>query len=177
MKALEDDDLIFFEESVKENYKMIRSYYRSMNLSHESAEDLVQETFMMAFKLLSGFDRSKPIRPWLRGIAKNKYLEFCREKKEIPLGNDMIELIDSQYHYWEDAHVDDFNLYSFLKECIAKLDTEAAKAVELFYYKKLSTLEMANICSLNEMTVRKRLQRVRENLKNCMSRHLSAQTA
>ena len=168
MREQEEADSAFFEKSVKENYKMLRSYYRAMGLSSENAEDLVQESFLAAFKLLDCFDRTKPLRPWLRGIAKNKYLEFCRIKKEIPLGDEMIEMLDAQYHYWEDAHVSEDSLYDILKDCLAGLDEAAAKIVELFYYKKLSTQEIAVECDMNETTVRKRLQRVRENLRKCM---------
>jgi len=164
-----DDELfIFFEKSVKENYSMLRTYYTTMGLDQANAEDLVQETFLAAFRMLDRFDRSKPLRPWLRGIAKNKYLEFCRTKREIPLGDEMLELIDAQYHYWENAHVSDRSLHDSLDDCIGKLDTEAAKTIELFYYRKLSTREIADTCGLNETTVRKRLERVRENLKGCM---------
>jgi len=175
VKGSEADDLFFFEAAVKDNYRMLRSYFRSMSLSSETAEDLVQETCLAAFRLLDIFDRSRPIKPWLRGIAKNKYLEFCRMKKEIPFGDDMIEMIDAQYHYWEDAHLEDTGIYAFLGKCINKLDSEAAKIVELFYYNKLGTQEIAGTCSLNEATVRKRLQRARENLKKCMDQYISTE--
>lgn len=168
MNQKQDEDFTFFEKSVKENYSMLRTYYMTMGLNRANAEDLVQESFLAAFRLLERFDRTKPLRPWLRGIARNKYLEFCRTKKEIPLGDEMIETIDAQYHYWEDAHVSDPGIHDFLNDCIGRLDAEAAKAVELFYYKRMSTQEIAETCGINEATVRKRLQRVRENLKDCM---------
>lgn len=147
---------------------MLRSYYMTMGLDKANAEDLVQESFLAAFKLLDRFDREKPIQPWLRGIAKNKYLEFCRSKKEIPVGDEMIDVIDAQYRHWEDAHISGPALHDHLDGCIGKLDQEAAKVLDLFYYKKLSTQEIANTCGLNEATVRKRLQRIREDLKECM---------
>lgn len=163
-----DEQIIFFEKSVKENYAMLRTYYMTTGLDQASAEDLVQESFLAAYKILGSFDRSKPIAPWLRGIARNKYLEHCRTKKEIPLGDELLELLDAQYHYWEKSHVSEHSLHDFLEDCISKLDQEAAKLLDLFYYRKSSTMEIAQECGLNEVTVRKRLQRSRENLKECM---------
>ena len=171
MKSNKDDIFVFFEASVRENYRMLRSYYMAMSLSFESAEDLVQETFLTAFKLLHVFDRAKPLRPWLRGIAKNKYFELCRMKREIPVDGDTIEMIDAQYFYWENAFAEDADVYVFLKKCIDKLNAEDVKVIESFYYKNLSTREIADACGLREATVRKRLQRIRENLKCCMEKH------
>ncbi len=42
-------------------------------LAHEhDAEDVVQETFLRALRGVAGFDSSRPLRPWLLGIAANR---------------------------------------------------------------------------------------------------------
>jgi RNA polymerase sigma-70 factor (ECF subfamily) len=42
-------------------------------LSHrEDAEDVTQETFLRALRALSGFDSTRPFRPWLLEIAANR---------------------------------------------------------------------------------------------------------
>lgn len=38
----------------------------------QDAEDVVQETFVRALRSVGGFDPSRPLRPWLLGIAANR---------------------------------------------------------------------------------------------------------
>ncbi|RUL86090.1 RNA polymerase sigma factor [Tautonia sociabilis] len=38
----------------------------------QDAEDVVQETFVRALRSVEGFDRERPLRPWLLGIAANR---------------------------------------------------------------------------------------------------------
>ncbi|HEY1015810.1 MAG TPA: RNA polymerase sigma factor [Herpetosiphonaceae bacterium] len=37
----------------------------------DEAEDVAQEAFIRAYRGLGGFDRERPVRPWLLGIAAN----------------------------------------------------------------------------------------------------------
>ncbi len=45
--------------------------YRMMN-HRQDAEDVVQETFIRALRVITGFDAARPIRPWLLEIAANR---------------------------------------------------------------------------------------------------------
>jgi len=48
------------------------------------AEDLVQETFLRAFNVWRGVDRSKPLGPWLRTIAMRLCIDTWRRKTSGP---------------------------------------------------------------------------------------------
>ena len=57
--------------------------------SRSAAEDVAQEVFITAYRKLDSFDRSKPFRPWLLGIAgnlvRNELRRRTRETNRIEL--------------------------------------------------------------------------------------------
>ncbi len=55
---------------------------------HEQ-EDLLQEVFLRAFRNLDAYDRSRPLRPWLFGIALRVASDFRRLRRhEVEVGGD-----------------------------------------------------------------------------------------
>lgn len=53
---------------------------RRLGARDPDLEDLTQEVFVRAFQQLASFDRSRPIRPWLFGIA---YRVFCESRRKV----------------------------------------------------------------------------------------------
>jgi RNA polymerase sigma-70 factor, ECF subfamily len=52
-------------------------------------EDLLQEVFMRAFRNLEAYDRSRPLRPWLFGIALRVASDFRRLRRhDVEVGGD-----------------------------------------------------------------------------------------
>ena len=47
-------------------------------------EDMVQETFVRAWRSLGGWKPDKPFVHWLKRIAANMGLEFCRKHQRTP---------------------------------------------------------------------------------------------
>jgi len=58
------------------------------------AEDLVQDTFVVALEGLSSFDGRSSLHTWLCGIAKNKLRERRRKRKALPLSDVLDEASD-----------------------------------------------------------------------------------
>ena len=44
-------------------------------------EDIVQETLFEAYRKLDQFDDSRPLKPWLFGIAHHRPIDFLRKRK------------------------------------------------------------------------------------------------
>ena len=57
-------------------------HVRSIVLDHDDADDVVQETFLKAWKALPTFRADSGIYTWLYRIATNEALSFLRRKKE-----------------------------------------------------------------------------------------------
>jgi RNA polymerase sigma-70 factor (ECF subfamily) len=55
------------------------------------AEDIVQDTFVVALEALATFDGRSSLHTWLCGVAKNKIRERRRKRKALPL-SDVLDL-------------------------------------------------------------------------------------
>jgi RNA polymerase sigma-70 factor (ECF subfamily) len=56
----------------------LRSYLASQVHHLDDVDDLAQEVFLTAFRNLSGYRRGEDFGAWLRGIARNKLLNYFR---------------------------------------------------------------------------------------------------
>ncbi len=54
----------------------------------QDAEDVTQEVFLRVFRSLGGWDRSRPLRPWIMGIAVNRCRTWLGQRARRP------ELVD-----------------------------------------------------------------------------------
>jgi RNA polymerase sigma-70 factor (ECF subfamily) len=56
----------------------LRGYLASQVHYLDDVDDLAQEVFLTAFRCLSGYRRGEDFGAWLRGIARNKVLNYFR---------------------------------------------------------------------------------------------------
>lgn len=78
-------DLDAFDELIRRHQSMIAALLHRFAPSHADLEDLVQETFIKAWRALPGWQPDKPFVHWLKRIAVNTALEFCRRRRSSPL--------------------------------------------------------------------------------------------
>lgn len=68
-------------------------YHAALALSRREADalDLVQETFLKAFRGFHLFNRGDNIKAWLFTILRNAYLDRCRQKRLEPVPIDLAD--------------------------------------------------------------------------------------
>ncbi len=66
-----DRDRKIFEVFVRENEGALIAYIRTFTRDAQIAEDLFQETMLIAWRKFDEFDSRGSLSAWLRGIAKN----------------------------------------------------------------------------------------------------------
>ncbi len=59
-------------------------------------EDLCHDVFMAAFRKRADYDASRPLRPWLFGIAFRMMLNVRRKHEEVVLGRNLEHAVDQQ---------------------------------------------------------------------------------
>lgn len=73
-----------FEELVRRHTASVYRFVLRLLGAREDAEDVVQDTFVKAWRKLSRFDSAELFRPWLFAIARNGAIDHLRKKKGIP---------------------------------------------------------------------------------------------
>lgn len=79
-----------FNLLVRQYQQRLYWHIRKMVLSHEDADDLLQNTFIKAFKGLDQFREDSKIYTWLYRIATNECITFLNTKRKrffIPMGD------------------------------------------------------------------------------------------
>lgn len=67
-----------FEVLIRENGDALLVSIRA-NAGREHADDIFQDTVLVAWRRLPDYDRTRPFGPWLRGIARMIALEYAGE--------------------------------------------------------------------------------------------------
>ena len=99
------DDRHAFSELVRRHQSAVRTTLRRLTSgNHALADDLAQETFMLAFRNLGSFRQEAKFSTWLYRIATNAYLADARKRKEELLGDRDGDLADDE---GDDAQDDD----------------------------------------------------------------------
>ena len=87
-RALAGDDRHAFAELVRRHQSAVRACLRRLTAgNHALADDLAQETFVLAWRNLRTFRQEARFSTWLYRIATNCWLADARKRKETLLGD------------------------------------------------------------------------------------------
>src|SRR5512137_1847559 len=82
------DDRHAFSELVRRHQSGVRATLRRLTAgNHALADDLAQDTFMLAYRNLKSFRQEAQFSTWLFRIATNAFLADARKRKEELLGD------------------------------------------------------------------------------------------
>ncbi len=147
-----------------------------MTRNPADAEDLVQETYLKAYRAFNGFTEGTNLKAWLYRILTNTYINTYRAKKRRPEESDIDDL-ENFYLYRrlgglegarsgrsaEDEVLDHFT-ETEVKEAIEALPEQFRMAVLLGDVEGFSYKEIAEILNVPIGTVMSRLHRGRRAL-------------
>ena len=162
-----------FEILVRENESMLMTYLRAAVRNQAVAEDLFQETMLVAWRRLNQYNRSCSFGPWVRGIAANLIMaHFRKAKSDITITSDkMLEYLSQQIEHIHERPGDTWeHKINALKLCIEALPDLYQEMIQLRYFKHQPTSKISEITKVSLEAVRKRLQRARAQLLGCLRR-------
>jgi RNA polymerase sigma-70 factor, ECF subfamily len=153
--------------------KVFQICYRMLGNRHE-AEDIAQEAFLRAYVNIHSFNINLKFSSWLYRIATNLCIDRIRKKKpdyyldaEVA-GTDgltMYSQIASDTSLPEDD-VESLELQETIQSEISKLPEKYRTVIVLKYIEELSLNEISKILDLPLGTVKTRIHRGREALRN-----------
>ena len=160
-----------FEILIRENQAMLMTYLRAVLRNRSSIDDLFQETMLIAWQKLEEYDRSRPFGPWLRGIAGNIVKAYYRKtKSDFMLCHDeVLEQISQQLQHISERPGDSLDeKIAALEHCIDALSDHYRQAIKLRYFEQTPASQIAEISKTTVETIKKRLQRARSQLFDCL---------
>lgn len=157
---------------------MLTSFIRSSVGDHQLAEDIWQETMLTAWRRMEDFDRSRPFGPWLRGIASNTILAKQRTAARMTLvgDTDSLEYLSQRFEQLQSLAGDTLDeKLEALRDCVSHLPEEERQCIQLRYAQDLGPTELSQQLQIALETVKKRLQRSKQRLLECLNRKLQLQ--
>ena len=167
------DDRHAFSELVRRHQSAVRTTLRRLTSgNHALADDLAQETFMLAYRNLASFRQEAKFSTWLYRIATNVFLADARKRKEELLGDrdaDVAEGEPADEHDDSPGGADPERAASLSMDMIRAMkvlsDAERAAIVQC-YHNDLSHEEAAQVLNCPVGTVKTHILRAKQKLKS-----------
>ena len=158
-----------FSELIRDHHRPLLAYARVLAGQPERARDLVQDAFVAAWQVIGRFDVTRDFGSWLRGIVRNKWREDCRRhRREVVLGDPELARLEEAVSSWTSDNRE-AGLLDRLAECRAKLPAALGLAVHAYYDDdERDGAHAAAFLGINHATFRKRLERARTALRQCL---------
>lgn len=133
------------------------------------AEDLTQEIFIKCYEKLDQFTRRSAIKTWAYRIACNHCKDYLRSwhYRKITLNEKILDYFPSKSDHVEDEIIAK-NEEESLTQAVMNLPLKYREAVFLHYYEELTLAEISKVTSVNINTVKTRLKRAKELLKDML---------
>ncbi len=120
-------------------------HIRKMVLSHEDSNDVLQNTFMKAWKGLDGFRGESQLSTWLYRIATNETLTFLANKR-LRNTNSLDDVEESLIlNLRADSYFNGTEIQLRLQEAILTLPEKQRLVFNMKYFDDITYEEMENI--------------------------------
>ncbi len=131
---------------------------------HEDAEDVVQETFVRAFRSLHHWDQKRPLRPWILTIAANRCRTALarRSRSAVVTSQDLAGSAAEKVS--ETTRQQTAELAEEVQLQLGQLKPHLRECFLLFYQEQLSCAEIAERLDRPEGTIKTWLHRGRQQL-------------
>ncbi len=155
----------------KEYAKMTAVLCRHFGLQHiEIAEDIVSDTFLKATEVWAIHGLPENPVAWLHTVAKNKAKDYFKRiavfETQVKKNIKPDEIANEQVFEFSDQNIFDSQLAMIFVVCNSTNPTEAQICLALQILCGFSVEEIANAFLAKPETIKKRLQRARNHLRN-----------
>lgn len=129
-------------------------HIRKLVITHENADDVLQNTFLRIYKSLPNFQQKSSLHTWMYRIAYNESLRFLEEnKKKYHLSLDDVgrkylnNLVDDTFFEGDEIQLK-------LQRILSELPEKERQIFQMKYYDDLKFREMEDILKIKEGTLK-----------------------
>lgn len=168
-----------FTELAKRYEKRVVNYVYRITHRYEDAHDLTQEIFVKVYLALDRYDPKYQFSTWLFRIAQNSAIDALRKKGvyEVPLTRPGDDEEEREREFADDG----ISPYRALKnkqlgvaidQAVEKLPPDYRELIQLRHFAELSYEEIASMKKLPLGTVKNKLFRARNLLKDALEHYV-----
>ena len=166
-----------FDLMLKSSYRPAFGVAFRLTGNHTEAEDLLQETFLRAYRFFHRYDQSLPFTSWLYRIMTNLHIDRLRRKHRLRTvslddTNGMAEARDvADPGSQTDQTILESTLDEPLQLALLSTNPDFRMAVVLADVEGLAYEEIAEIMETSVGTVRSRIHRGRRQIRTYLTNH------
>ena len=172
-----------FEDIAMEHIDSLYSMAIRLVFNKEAAEDLVQETYLKAYRFFDTFQKGTNIKAWLFKILRNTFINKYRKAVNLPgeVFYEDVESVNSNLSYKQESDSGELTdtleskynelgnlMEDDVKRAIDSLPIEYKEAILLSDVEELSYNDIAEITNVPIGTVKSRLNRGRKLLQKSL---------
>lgn len=166
-----------FDKEFMPNINAMYNFAYRLTLDRDDAKDLLQDTYLKAYRFINSFQQGTNAKAWLFRILKNSFINDYRKKSKEPNKVDYQE-VETYYNSEEvdrqitpDLRVESLSnmIGDEISNALNSLDVDFKTVIILCDLEGFKYEEMAKILDIPIGTVRSRLHRARNLLKEKLS--------
>jgi RNA polymerase sigma-70 factor (ECF subfamily) len=167
-----------FESEFLPHIEALKTFAFYLTFDEDDANDLVQETYLKAYKSVDKFIQGTNSKAWLFKILKNAYINEYRKKSRHPERVDFNDVViyhikdeeEGQHSELTEEHLDSL-VGDEVATALNLLPAEFKTVILLADIEDFSYKEMSVILDIPLGTVRSRLYRARNELKEMLKKY------
>lgn len=165
------DNYTLFVAQFAQSEQALRTFARSLVPTWHDADEIVQETALVAWQKFDQFEMGTSFLKWICVIARFKALAYRRKfaRERVSFNSALMELM-------ADEAIEESDLrrreYDALERCLKTLPENQKKWVTLAHTPGVSSLEMAKELGIKPGAFYMRLNRIRNALMLCIGQRL-----
>jgi RNA polymerase sigma-70 factor (ECF subfamily) len=140
----------------------------------EDAEEVAQDVFVKAYRSLADFRGESKFSTWLFTITRTTCISFLRKRKldTLSLDNEKtgLQAVDKESGFRANL-IEQKSRHAMLNEAIGMLSADDSQVLTLFYKGEQTLEEIGHIMGMETNTVKVKLHRARQRLKDRMEKY------
>ena len=154
----------------------ISAFVTSVVRDFRDRDDLMQDIAVAVFESFDSYDPKRPFPQWALGVARNQFKTYLRNRKRdhsrLVFDDETVACVEEAFAAESSKDLHEFD---HLQECVQQLEGRGRKLCELRYQDELKPAAISKAMGMPGTAVRKALQRIREQLRQCIEQKAAAE--
>ena len=160
---MREEDKEFFIQKINENRLKMYKTAIAILKDEDDANDAIQEALYSAYKNYYSLREKSYFTTWIIKILINKCYNIINKNKKIAY-------IDDTIIQNTESSEDNYEIENSLEWVLNQIDKDLKEIVVLYYYDDFSVADIANVLEIPQGTVKSRLSRAREQIKEIIKK-------